>query len=84
MLLTIVIIGCIGSALATTLAFFLYVRARMTSREEDADSDPDQHARRIVDLDRKEQVYQSLHFITLFAFVTLGVIILVILSNRYN
>jgi hypothetical protein len=84
LLLTVVIIGCIGSALATILAFFLYVRARLANREENPETNPEQHARRIAELDRKEEFYRSLHFITLLVFVTLGVIILVILSNRYN
>lgn len=37
---------------------------------------------RNAELDRKELTWRSIHFITLFAFVVLGVIILVILSGR--
>jgi hypothetical protein len=33
---------------------------------------------------RKEKLYQSIHFITLFIFVVLGVLILIQLSNRLD
>ena len=69
------IIACVGNAIVTIVAFFLYVKARLADRTETA---------RLAHLDKKEKKYQSLHFITLALFVLFGVLILIVLSNRLN
>jgi hypothetical protein len=69
------IVACIGNAIVTIIAFFLYVKARLTDRTETA---------RRAQLDKQEKMYQSLHFITLSLFVLFGVLILIVLSNRLN
>jgi hypothetical protein len=37
---------------------------------------------RMAELDRKEQLYKSIHFISLFIFVFLGVLLLIQLSDK--
>lgn len=79
-------------ALTTIVTFFLYVKARMAERseyhghEEDPEIPvaqlPEQYRLRNAALDRQEQRYRSVHFISLFIFVVLGVLLLVIISNR--
>jgi hypothetical protein len=69
------IVACIGNAIVTIVAFFLYVKARLADRTETA---------RLPQLDKKEKKYQSIHFITLSLFVLFGVLILIDLSNRLN
>jgi hypothetical protein len=82
----------LGCAIITVVTFFLYVRARMAERHEyhEPGSGPDlpdahrQERHRLLNagLDRKEQRYRSIHFISLFIFVVLGVLLLIIVSNR--
>ena len=84
MIFTLLIIGCIASAIATLITFFLYIRARMADRTKVHDSDPDIHAQRLAVLDRDERRWLLLHFITLFLFVLFGVLILVHLSDSIN
>jgi len=84
MIFTLLIIGCIASAIATLITFFLYLRARMAERAEDHGGDPEGYARRIAVLDRQERRYLALHFITLFLFILFGVLILVHLSDSIN
>ncbi|MDO6434064.1 hypothetical protein Q4E93_25875 [Flavitalea sp. BT771] len=74
---------CIGSALTTLISFTLYIRTRLTERDHPDETGPDQH-RRHEELDRKERLYQSIHFISLLAFVMLGVLILVIIARRID
>jgi hypothetical protein len=73
---------CILSAITTIAGFFLYVRARMAERKDEYSGDD--HLQHNAALDRKEQAYQSLHFISLLIFVALGVYILVKLSDKLN
>jgi NADH:ubiquinone oxidoreductase subunit 2 (subunit N) len=75
---------CILSAITTVISFFLYLKARMTLREERPGDTPDEHTRKLAVLDRRERQYQRLHFISLFIFVVLGVLILVHLANVLN
>jgi small-conductance mechanosensitive channel len=78
------IIACIGNAIVTIVAFFLYVKARLADRTEARHSTEAGHAASLTELDKKEKKYQSLHFITLSLFVLFGVLILIHLSNRLN
>lgn len=78
------VILCIANAIITIVFFFLYVQARMAHRSEDPRRTPEQQAKYLADLDRKESRYQSIHFITLSLFVLFGVLILVQLSDRFN
>jgi len=78
------IIACIGNAVVTTVAFFLYVKARLADRTETLHAAKEAQAAALAELDKKEKKYQSLHFITLCLFVLFGVLILVHLSNRLN
>jgi hypothetical protein len=73
---------CILSAITTIVGFFLYIRARMAERKDEYSGDD--HLQYNAALDRKEQAYQSLHFISLLIFVALGVFILVQLSGKLN
>ncbi len=82
MIFPLTVISCITCALTTFISFLLYVRARMADRSEDPRLSPAQHQQKLAALDRQEQRYQSLHFITLFLFCILGVLILIQLSNR--
>ena len=82
MLLTLLSVLCVLCALTTIVTFVLYVRARMALREEHPDNGDRLDSPRNAELDRREHTYRSIHFITLFAVVVLGVIILVILSDR--
>jgi len=74
---------CICSALTTLVSFTLYIRARMAERNHPDEMGPDQD-RRHAALDRKERLYQSIHFISLLVFVVLGVLVLVIISRRID
>ena len=82
MLLTFLSILCVLCALVTILTFIGYVRVRMAPREEHPDNGDELHSPKNAELDRREQTFRTIHFITLFTFVVLGVIILVILSDR--
>ncbi len=84
MIFTLLIIGCIASAIVTLITFILYIRARLADRTEALDSDPGGHAARVAVLDRQERRYLSLHFITLCLFVLFGVLILIQLSDSIN
>ena len=78
------IIACIASAIVTIVSFFLYIRARMAVREQDPAHNEEEHAQKLAKLDRREQNFQAIHFITLALFVLLGVLILVHLSDQLN
>lgn len=78
-LLIPLIILCVCSALVTLISFILYIRARIAERGHPDEMSPDHHLRH-SELDRKEQLYKSIHFISLLIFVALGVLILVIIS----
>jgi len=80
MLLTILVILAIASAITTLISFVFYIRARVAERAhpDDGDADLQQQA----ELDRKERLYQSIHYRSLFLFVVLGVLILIIISRR--
>jgi hypothetical protein len=82
LLFDLTVICCILSALATVASFLLYIRARMTERNELPEKSNAQNAGRFIEMDRRENRYRSIHFITLFLFVLLGVLILVQLSAR--
>ena len=83
LLFILLVMLCIGSALTTLISFILYVKARTAERDHPDEMRPDSH-RRHAELDRKERRYQSIHFISLLIFVTLGVFILVIISRRID
>jgi hypothetical protein len=72
MILSITVILCVLSAMTTIVSFVGYIKARMAQRDDHS----------IAELDRKERLYRSIHFISLFIFVFLGVLILIQLSNR--
>jgi hypothetical protein len=76
--------ACIGNGVVTTVAFFLYVKARLADRTETRHATKEAHDASLAELDKNEKKYQSLHFITLCLFVLFGVLILVHLSNRLN
>ena len=84
MYLTLLIIGCIASAIVTIVSFFLYIRARMALRDQDPAHNEEEHAQKLARLDRREQRFQAIHFITLALFVLLGILILVRLSDKLN
>ena len=74
---------CIGSALTTLVSFTMYIRTRMAERDHPDEMGHDQR-RRHAELDRKERLYQSIHFISLLVFVMLGVLLLVIIARRID
>ena len=78
------IIACIANAVITIVTFFLYVKTRLASREQLPGHTAEQHAEKLDGLDRREQRYQSIHFITLALFVLFGVLILIQLSGKLN
>ena len=78
------IIACISCAIVTIVTFFLYVCARLAIRDQDPAHNEEEHAQRLARLDRREQRYQSIHFVTLALFVLFGVLILVHLSGKLN
>jgi hypothetical protein len=82
MILHITIILSILSAMITVVAFVLYIGARMAVRVESSESEGVQPGDINSELDRKERLYRSIHFISLSIFVLLGVLILVQLSSR--
>lgn len=84
MYLTLLTIGCIVSAIVTIVSFFMYIRARMAPRDQDPAHNEEEHAQKLALLDRREQRFQTIHFITLALFVLLGVLILVRLSDKLN
>ncbi|HEY8971866.1 MAG TPA: hypothetical protein VIM64_22345, partial [Puia sp.] len=67
-------------ALITITSFVFYVRARLAERAHPDDEDVD--VLRDAGLDRKERLYQTIHFLSLLIFVILGVLILIIISHR--
>jgi predicted RND superfamily exporter protein len=81
LILTLTIILAVLSALTTIVAFLLYIKARMAERSDEPAQSSGLHQE---ELDRLERRYQSIHFISLFIFVFLGVLILVQLSQRLN
>ena len=85
LLFNLTIFLSIVCAIITIIYFILYVRARLAHRGDEIGlTEEEKERRRLVnaELDRKEKRYQSIHFISLFLFVVLGVLILVIMSNR--
>lgn len=80
MLLTVLVILAIASAITTLISFVFYIRARLAERAHPDDEDAD--ALRDAGLDRKERLYQGIHFLSLCIFVVLGVLILIIISRR--
>jgi hypothetical protein len=78
------IMACIANAIVAIVTFFLYVRARMAIRDQDPGHNDEEHAQKMAGLDRCEQRYQTIHFITLALFVLFGVLILVHLSGKLN
>ena len=78
------IVACIVNAIITIITFFLYVRTRLASRERLPGHTDQEHAKKLDGLDRREQRYQSIHFITLALFVLFGVLILIQLSGKLN
>lgn len=81
MYLGLLIPVCIICGVVSVVTFFLYIRYRMRPRAEDGEEDA---APRNALLDRLEQRYQHIHFISLALFVLFGVLILVYLWHRYN
>ena len=82
LLFHLTIFFCILSAITTIGSFILYIRTRMAARDEQPGHTAEQHIRRMTELDSREQRYQTIHFITLFIFVVLGVLILIQLSAK--
>jgi hypothetical protein len=78
------VVACICNAVVMIVTFFLYIGTRLTSREPVPGFTAEQNAQRLKELDRREQRYQSIHFITLALFVLFGVLILVYLSGKLN
>jgi small-conductance mechanosensitive channel len=78
------VIACIVNAVITIVSFFLYIRARLASREQAPGDTAEQYAQKLEGLDRRERRYQSIHFITLALFVLFGVLILIQLSGKLN
>ena len=74
---------CTGSALTSIISFVLYLKARTAQREHPDEMTSDSH-RRDAELDRKERLYQSIHYRSLFLFVVLGVLILIAISRRID
>jgi hypothetical protein len=84
MLFNLTVLLCLLNAVTTVSAFFLYVKTRLAGREEDPDTTPEQHARRIAGLDARERKYQSLHFISLALFVLFGVLLLLQIHDHVD
>ena len=84
MLFRLTVLLCILNAVMTIITFVLYVKARMANREEQPDHQPEEHARRVAALDKLEQKYKSIHFITLALFVLFGVLILVQITDHID
>jgi len=80
MLLSILVILAVASALVTIISFIFYIRARLAERAHPDDKDVD--VLRDAGLNRKERLYQGIHFLSLCIFVVLGVLILIIISHR--
>lgn len=78
------VIACIANAVIAIVSFLLYVKTRLASREEQPNHTAELHAQKLDGLDRREQRYQSIHFITLALFVLFGVLILIQLSGKLN
>ena len=83
--------ACIVSGVVSVVSFFLYIRYRMRPRAEEDVVDLTNPVGTIgggdtgnAELERKEQRYQQIHFISLALFVLFGVLILVYLSHLYN
>ena len=79
MLLPILVILAVVSAIITIISFILFIRARLAERSH---PDDEVDVLRDAGLDRKERVYQRIHFLSLFVFVVFGVLILIIISHR--
>jgi hypothetical protein len=71
--------ACIGSGIVAVVSFFLYIRYRVKPRSEDPQPSPGDQR-----LEKLEQRYQQIHFVSLSLFVLFGVLILIELSHRYN
>ena len=84
MLFPLYIAACIVNAIITIVTFFLYVKARLVPREQHPDYSDPEHAQKLVELDRRESRYQTIHFITLALFILFGVLILIHLSGKLN
>jgi small-conductance mechanosensitive channel len=84
LLFQLYIAACIANAVITIVSFFLYVRTRLAPREQLPGDTAEQQGKKLDGLDRREQRYQSIHFITLALFVLFGVLILVQLSGKLN
>lgn len=79
MLLTTLVIFAIASAIVTLISFVFYIRARLAERAHPDDEDADLLQQ--AELERKERFYQNIHFKSLFIFVVLGVLILIIIAH---
>ena len=79
----LLVILCVASALTSLVSFVLYLKARTAERDHPDEMAPNSH-RRHGELLRKEQRYQSIHFISLLVFVVLGVLILIAISRRID
>jgi hypothetical protein len=82
LLLALLVVLAIASALTTLISFILYLKTRIAERDHPDEENPD--VRRQAALDRKERLYQSIHFKSLWLFVFLGVLILIIISRRID
>ena len=80
MLFPVLVTLAVISALITIISFVLYTRARLAERAHPDDEEVD--VLWDAGLDRKERLYQGIHFLSLCIFVVLGVLILIIISHR--
>jgi hypothetical protein len=83
-LFQLTVAACILCAVVTIISFFLYVRTRLADRSPDIHGNEEEHIRHLLELDRKEERYRSIHFITLALFTLMGVLLLVQLSHHLN
>ena len=84
MLFQLYIVACIANAIVTIVTFFIYVRTRLASREQLPGDTAEQYTKKLDGLERREKLFQSIHFITLALFVLFGVLILIQLSGKLN
>jgi hypothetical protein len=84
LLFQLTVAACILTAVVTIISFLLYVRTRLADRSADIHGNEEEHNRHLGELDRREERYRSIHFITLALFTLLGVLLLVQLSHHLN
>jgi hypothetical protein len=84
LLIQLNVAACLVSAVVTIISFFLYVRTRLADRSPEIHASAEDHTRHLHLLDRREERYRSIHFITLALFTLMGVLLLIQLSHHLN